>query len=177
MLLSHEQLLERVQAGMLDLTDYDQINAASIDLTLGDTILVEEDSDRVISLKKRDPLPMRSVSIAHRSYCLQPGEAILAKTREVFHLPNDVSGLYVLKSSMARIFLNHLNAGFADAGWNGSVLTLELVNMTRFHQIELDAGVRIGQMLFFQHKAVPHDRSYAARGRYNKDTDVSGVKP
>lgn len=177
MLLSHTELVERIAGGMLNIADYDQINSASIDLTLGGEVLVEQDSNRIISLKKREQLPMHRLNIRNGYYDLSPGEAILAQTEEVFNLPADVSGLYVLKSSMARIFLNHCNAGFADAGWHGSVLTLELMNQTRFHKIRLDHGVRIGQMLFFQHKDVPHDRSYAARGRYNNDTSVSSIKP
>lgn len=178
MLLSHEQLWERVLSGMLDLKDYDQVNAASIDLTLGPNILTERQVPfgTVVSLRDREPLAMDERSIAGGYYDLAPGEAILAQTQEIFHLPNDVSGLYVLKSSMARIFLNHLNAGFADAGWHGSVLTLELVNTARFHGQRLHEGVRIGQMLFFQHKEVAHEQSYAARGRYNQDKTVSTIK-
>lgn len=175
-LISYVELCDLVEQGVLDISDYDQINSASIDLTLGSEILVEQDSNKVISLKKRDPLPMTKLDISNGHYDMAPGEAILAHTNEVFHLPLDVSGLYVLKSSMARIFLNHCNAGFADAGWNGSVLTLELINQTRFHRIRLDDKVRIGQMLFFKHKAVPKDKSYAKRGRYNGDTTVNAVK-
>jgi dCTP deaminase len=73
--------------------------------------------------------------------------------------------------------LNHLTAGWADAGWNGSVLTLELKNVTNYHEIELRRGDRIGQVIFFEHESVPADRSYAARGRYNGDKSVSGIKP
>jgi dCTP deaminase len=175
-MLSYDQLVELVNQGVIKIEDYDQINAASIDLTLGSEIMVEEDSDKVISLKERNPLPMRKVNISGGYYDMQPGEAILAHTVEKFYLPNNVSGLYVLKSSMARIFLNHCNAGFADAGWNNSVLTLELINQTRFHRIRLDDGVRIGQMLFFQHKHVPTDKSYKVRGRYNGDNSVQHIK-
>lgn len=176
-ILSYIELCELAERGVITLSDYDQINSASIDLTLGHEILVEENSDRIISLKNRDPLPMRNVNIAGGYYDMQPGEAILAHTNEVFHLPFDTSGLYVLKSSMARIFLNHCNAGFADAGWSGSVLTLELINQTRFHRIRIDDNVRIGQMLFFRHKDVPAEKSYKARGRYNGDKSVEAIKP
>jgi len=176
-LMSYTELCELVESGVITIEDYDQINSASIDLTIGGEILVEENSDRTISLKNRDALPMRRVSIEGGYYDMQPGEAILAHTNEKFFLPCDTSGLYVLKSSMARIFLNHCNAGFADAGWSNSVLTLELINQTRFHRIRLDHKVRIGQMLFFRHKEVPADRSYAVRGRYNNDSSVAHIKP
>lgn len=179
MLLSYEQLLELVDGGVIDITDYDQVNSASIDLILGRKIMVERRPEPgfIVSLKDRTPLTMEERNIKDSYYVMAPGEAILAQTEEVFHLPTDISGLYVLKSSMARIFLNHCNAGFADAGWNNSVLTLELMNQTRFHSIRLDHRVRIGQMLFFRHKPVPRGRSYADRGRYNGDRQVSAIKP
>jgi len=63
-----------------------------------------------------------------------------------------------------------------DAGWNGSKLTLELCNLSRFHSIRIRPGDAIGQMVFFRHTEVPEDRSYAARGRYNGDTTVSAIK-
>ena len=63
-----------------------------------------------------------------------------------------------------------------DAGWHGSTLTLELHNTLRFTNLRLTAGMPIGQMLFHMHHPVPKDRSYAARGRYNGDASVSGVK-
>ena len=177
MLLSYVELCQLVERGVITLDDYDQINSASIDLTLGGEILVEEDSSRIISLKNRDALPMRRLNIENGYYDMEPGEAILAQTQEKFFLPYDTSALYVLKSSMARIFLNHCNAGFADAGWSNSVLTLELINQTRFHRIRIDHKVRIGQMLFFRHVDVPHEKSYKARGRYNNDNRVEHIKP
>ena len=109
-------------------------------------------------------------------FSLEPGEFILASSIEVFNLPPDISAQYRLKSSMARIGLEHLNAGHCDAGWNGSVLTLELKNVTRYHAIHLQAGDPIGQMVFWRHEPVPADKSYAARGRYNGDGSVSGIK-
>lgn len=63
-----------------------------------------------------------------------------------------------------------------DAGWNGSKLTLELVNLTRYHAIRLRPGDSIGQVVFFKHTPVPEEKSYAVRGRYNGDTSVSAIK-
>lgn len=181
-LLSHNRLLELVKQGVITNVRPEQVNSASIDLTLGRFILFE-DTDRIndviretISLKNRDPLPTKDFDLRDFSYALLPGEFILAQSEQVFNLPDNISAEYKLKSSMARIGLEHLNAGWCDAGWNGSVLTLELKNMTRHHVIMLDEGVGIGQVVFYEHEPVPTDRSYAARGRYNGDTTVSGIK-
>lgn len=187
-LLSYNELSVLVEHGIITNVKPEQINATSIDLTLGDTIL-EEDSDAIdpwrlgqrgpqINLKARTPLAMREVKLEgiDAVYNLQPGAFVLAQSQQVFNLPPYISAEYKLKSSMARIGLEHLNAGWCDAGWNGSVLTLELKNMTRFHNIGLEAGVGIGQIVFFKHTPVPQDKSYAARGRYNNDTTVKGIK-
>ena len=78
---------------------------------------------------------------------------------------------------MARIGLEHLNAGWCDAGWTGSVLTLEFRNLTTFHEIELIYGDKIGQMVFFKHDPVEMDNSYAVKGRYNGLATVSTPIP
>lgn len=179
-LLSYNRLKVLVDRGVITNVDHDQINASSIDLTLGENVFVEREPSRVnsiISLRNRTPLFMSPWNLATDGpLILKAGDFILAQSAQVFNLPDNLSAEYKLKSSMARIGLEHLNAGWCDAGWNGSVLTLELKNMTRHHHILLHAGDRIGQIVFFEHDAVPADRSYAARGRYNGDTSVSGIK-
>lgn len=190
-LLSYNNLMTLVAMNIITNVEHDQINATSIDLTLGSNLLIERphpdaflaklqsgnEAVAGVCLRDRTPLYMGPHNLEiDGPYDLMPGEFILAQSAQMFNLPRNVSAEYKLKSSMARIGLEHLNAGWCDAGWNGSVLTLELKNMTRYHAIRLQAGDRIGQVVFFQHAAVPEDRSYAARGRYNGDTTVSGIK-
>jgi dCTP deaminase len=183
-LLSYTQLLELLEAGVIDGSKAEHVNSSSVDLTLGRYILVEQMNSLAggytpnrVSLAQRTPLNTRKVDMrSTNGYVLKPGEFILAQTQEIFNLPCDISAEYKLKSSMARVGLEHLNAGWADSGWNGSVLTLELRNMTTYHEIELKQGDKIGQMVFYKHAPVPIAASYANRGTYNKDTEVSGAK-
>lgn len=176
MLLNHSQLCQLLDDGVIQNGQYSAINSASIDLHLGDKVLVEVSPEhQPLNYSKREKLCTREVDITE-GFVLFPGQFILAQTREIFHLPLDVSGEYKLKSSMARIGLEHLNAGWADAGWHGSVLTLEFKNMSNFHQIQFKAGDPIGQMVFFRHDPVELDCSYAIRGRYNNDLTASGIK-
>lgn len=179
-LLSFVALVKLVSNGVVTNVEHSQINSASIDLTLGAKIMVEQDPqdpwDRSISLRERKPLLMEEITMGPEGYMLHPGQFILAQSQQMFNLPNNISGEYKLKSSMARIGLEHLNAGWCDAGWNGSVLTLELKNMTLYHSIIIRPGDGIGQIVFFEHEPVPADRSYAVRGRYNGDESVSGIK-
>lgn len=182
-LLSYNQLCDLVEQGIITNVKPEQINASSIDLTLGDTVLVESAPNdyrapiKEVVLRERNPLGMASKKLTERGHLLRPGDFILAQSQQVFNLPDWISAEYKLKSSMARIGLEHLNAGWCDAGWNGSVLTLELKNMTQYHEIRLHEGDAIGQVVFFAHAPVPQDRTYAARGRYNGDKSVSGIKP
>lgn len=179
MMLSYLELCELVEAGVIENVQPGAINAASIDIHLGDTVMMEQDLSRcdsgTVSYRHREPLNMIHVNI-RGGYVIHPNEFILASSVEVFNLPNNISAQYRLKSSMARIGLEHLNAGHCDAGWHGSVLTLELKNITRYHAIHLQAGDPIGQMVFWRHTEVPAERSYAARGRYNRDRSVAGIR-
>ena len=176
MLLSYNELCELIDQRVLENSSYDNVNSASIDLTLGNHFKVEIPG-KSISFALREPMDMVDHYIADGGvFALEPGEFCLAHTKEIFNLPDWLSGEYKLKSSMARIGLEHLNAGWCDAGWNGSVLTLEFKNMSNYHTILLSPGDKIGQIVFFKHEPVPKDRSYAARGRYNQDKKVSGIK-
>lgn len=180
-LLSYNRLLKLAASGVIRGVDPDYINAASIDITLGDTIRREGSHSPgtlyKTVLRERDALTTYPVLLKDdEPFYLEPGEFILAQSAQTFYLPPTISAEYKLKSSMARIGLNHCLAGWCDAGWNGSVLTLELINVSRYHTIALHKGDRIGQMIFFEHEEVPADKSYAARGRYNGDLTAQGVK-
>ena len=175
-LLSHEELLRIVEQEIITPVDVKDINAASIDIHLGDTILWEDKQPGVVDFSKREPVAFNEYAMDENGYLLEPGAFILAQSREVFNLPNWLSAEYKLKSSMARIGLDHMNAGWCDAGWNGSVLTLELKNMCNHHSIRIRPGDAIGQMIFFRHEPVPTQASYASKGRYNGDKTVKGIK-
>ena len=186
MLLAYKQILELIDAGVVTNVDKSLINSASLDIRLGPKVLIEhckigDDGKRSLGrvvLKDKQELQMREYDLSKDGpLVLFPGEFILAHSIEIFNLPNTISAEYKLKSSMARIGLEHLNAGWCDAGWHGSVLTLELQNITRGHEIVLNYMDKIGQMVFFKHQEVPSDKSYAIRGRYNNNRTVSGIRP
>lgn len=179
-MLSYNQLCDIVEQGVITPVHHSAINASSIDIHLGDEIVVEiHEPGAVVDPKARTNFPQRKLSLSRDlggHYDLQPGEFVLAHSLEVFNLPRNISAEFRLKSSGARSGLNNLFACHCDAGWHGSTLTLELHNVLRFTHLRLTAGMPIGQMLFHEHKWVPAERSYAARGRYNNDATVSAVK-
>lgn len=179
-LLSYTRLLQLIDSGVIQNSNPDLVNSASIDIRLGRYIFVE-DIDHIgepLTLRDRTPLKGRRVDLQDHpnGYVLFPDQFILAQSVETFNLPPHISAEYKLKSSMARIGLEHMNAGWCDAGWHGSVLTLELKNMTQNHAIKLFEGDKIGQVVFFEHEAVPTEASYATKGNYNNDKTVTGAK-
>lgn len=188
-LLNCEQIKDLLEEGVVENALYENINAASLDLTLGKIILEERNpvkdieggwKPNLVHLGKREPLHFGTINLEkehNNQYILRPGQFILAQTAEIFHLPCDISAEYKLKSSMARMGLEHLNAGWCDAGWNNSVLTLELRNLTTYHDIVIRLGDKIGQMIFFRHEPVPLEHSYATKGSYNGDKSAQHSKP
>ena len=182
-LLTHDELIVLVEEGVIQNCDTSQVNAASIDITLGNTIWYEDRPRRgcdIVDLMAKETPAIDKIEIAQTGYFdLHPGVFILASSREVFNLPNNIAAEYKLKSSLARAGLDHLNAGWADPGWHGSVLTLELHNVLSYHTLRLRPGMKIGQMVFFKGSAVPEYASYAVRGAYNGDkiaTPSKGVR-
>lgn len=157
------------QHAMVTPFDPELLNPASLDVTLGDRIMVEQPQTpdlQLISLQgytQQDPFPVL------------PGTFFLAETREIFNLPDHVGAQFVLKSSRAREGWDHAEAGWCDPGWYGSRLTMELRNQRRWHELGIWPGMKIGQMKFMLVSGIP-ERSYAETGRYNADLVVTGSR-
>lgn len=158
------------KSGLVEPFDSEMVNPASIDVTLGELVLVEGRicgpiDERVRWMKK---------DIDQSTYILRPGEFVLAHTAEMIRVPNWLEATFHLKSSRGREGLNHLLAGYIDPGFCGRV-TLELHNVNQRHNIELTPGMRIGQLRFSKLE-VPPLRSYASTGRYMNDMTVTPSK-
>jgi dCTP deaminase len=163
------QIAEQCRSGMITPFDPDLVNPASLDLRLGDTLLIES-----VESPDLKPYPLGQHTEAD-PYWLRPGQFVLGHTVEQFSIPTRISAQFLLKSSRAREGLNHLLAGYCDPGWHGSVLTLELHNVRQLHSVPLWPGMRIGQMVFHALDSVP-GRSYAEVGRYCNDTTVQASR-
>lgn len=148
--------------------DPELVNPASLDVRLGDTLLIESAASTELV-----PYPLHQHTEAE-PYLLRPGQFVLACTIEAFNLPDSIAAQFALKSSRAREGIEHLMAGFADPGFYG-VMTLELHNSRQLHSVALWPGMKIGQMVFHQMAATPQ-RSYAVTGRYCGDTTVQGSR-
>ncbi|MGL5013625.1 MAG: dCTP deaminase [Bacteroidales bacterium] len=175
-MLSAPRLHKLIEEGVIDAL-HENINSGSIDIRIGNKILVEKSNfsqpGHVIAI---NPVPVDvnakqspefiEVEIPEEGYIIEPGQAILACSMETFNLPNTISAMFKLRSSMGRCFLNHMMAGWADAGWHGAQLTMEFVNQTQYHRLLIKPGMRVGQMVFFEHEDAGED-SYSVKGNYN----------
>lgn len=120
-----------------------QIQPASVDIRLGNTFsIVEDSSSSILNLEEK----IAYKTITSDTYILMPNQFVLATTIEYIALPNDLTAFVEGRSSLGRMGLFIQNAGWVDPGFRGEI-TLELYNANRC-AIELKAGRRIGQLVF-----------------------------
>ena len=120
----------------------EQIQPASVDIRLGNTFSVVDDTPSgVITLGNK----IEYKSIVTDTYLILPGQFVLATTMEYFELPDDLTAFVEGRSSLGRMGLFIQNAGWVDPGFKGEI-TLELYNANRC-AIELKAGRRVGQLV------------------------------
>lgn len=152
----------------------EHINATSIDILLGSVVYTERVPDLskpypVIDMLDKASNHLEQHILDEEGIVVPPGGVLLAQSQEIFDLPDWISAEYMLKSTQARNFFGHLKAGWCDAGWNGSVLTLEFVNHNQYHGVRVKPGMKCGQMVFHEHETVPEHASYRTKGQYNGD--------
>ncbi len=190
MLLSHDELVELVHGGVID-APLEHVNGTSVDVRIGSTLLIEREPEcvrlPVVDITDKADLrpPMfRRVDMDETGFLLAPGACVLATTVERFRLPPDISCEVKLKSGIARCFMEHVNAGWCDPWWGYEAaedtrLTMELVNMFKYHWFRVIPGMKVAQMVFFRSVPVPRERGYAVRGQYNGTADATesrGIK-
>lgn len=149
--------------GIVEPFDPNMINPASIDVTLGEKILVENDHGE-----------FTEVSIKDETFYMPPGAFVLASTAEWLRVPISTECVFQLKSSRGREGYQHALSAYIDPGFHG-VITLELSNLRRFKELPLRAGLRIGQLRFIRLENTPL-RPYSVTGRYHKDSTVQVSK-
>ena len=169
MILCDTEIRALCAEGLVDPYDPALVNPASLDVRLGENILIEMEHDSVMQ-----PMSIKDFT-EDRPFWLPPKEFILSETVETFFLPSFLAGQFALKSSRARSGIEHLMAGYCDPGWQGSKLTLELQNARAIHPVALWPGMRIGQIVFHRMSATPAE-DYSIVGHYNFDQKVTAAK-
>ena len=170
MILSDRTIRRMLREGTLEISPIQdgQIQPASVDIRLGSTFSVVEDTtsgiiglDSEISYKVMDT----------DTYLLLPGQFVLATTMEYIALPDDLTAFVEGRSSLGRMGLFIQNAGWVDPGFRGEI-TLELYNANRC-AIELRSGRRVGQLVFAT-MDMPAQNPY--NGKYQGQRGVTGSR-
>ncbi len=145
MILSDKTIKEMIEQGTLGVEplEEDQIQPASVDIRLGSSFRIVEDTSKGI-INFDDSISYKEIETD--KYLLLPGQFVLATTMEYFKLPDDLTAFVEGRSSLGRMGLFIQNAGWVDPGFEGEI-TLELYNANRC-AIELQAGRRVGQLVF-----------------------------
>lgn len=166
-----ENLLAQINPNSIDLTigkKYKRPNVLKNDVVYGFTC--EEE-------RKLYDLAYWTDYEAEDGYILmKPNDVVLAATREFVTMPEDMCGQLFTKSTMGRMFINHMMAGVIDAGFHG-VLTLELKN-DGVHTIRIPVGARVVQMVCYGLTFTP-DRTYSdatRKSRYMNAVTVETAK-
>ena len=180
-----------IQAMVFDLVNMDksedvtveellrQVNPASLDLTISRQYLRAKRNDSMVTYGfKHDREAAAYSGDTYWQRCnaksgyilLQPGDAVLASTREYIVMPDNLCAQLFTKSTLGRMFINHMMAGFIDPGFQGR-LTLELKNEGT-HVVKIPVGARVVQMIFSK----LDKKGYAYNGRYNEAMGAEAAK-
>ena len=148
----------------------EQINPASINLTLGNTFLLPAfASGQTVRLGDKVEYDRFEIS-DEEQFMLHPGEFALATTKEYVDVPSTIAAFVQGRSSIGRIGLTTQNAGFVDPGFHGHI-TLELVNESP-NTIVLTPGYPVAQLVFFE--TYPVSKPYY--GKYNDQVEATGSR-
>lgn len=119
---------------------------------------------------KINPASLDLTSSIHR--VIAPGESLLISTQEVIRMPDYLSGLITLRTSMFRKGLALASPGWIDPGFSGN-LTVRLTNVTTV-PVALNHRERFIQIIFHPLTAPPGS-SYD--GKYQGSVGTVGYKP
>lgn len=170
MILSDQTIMKMLQQGTLSIAPLteSQIQPASVDIRLGNTFSIVEDSSNGIITMEHEIIYK---TIETDTYLLLPSQFVLATTMEYFKLPNNLTAFVEGRSSLGRMGLFIQNAGWVDPGFQGEI-TLELFNANRC-AIELKAGRRVGQLVFAEMDAAA---LHPYQGKYQGQTGATGSR-
>ena len=118
MILSDKTIIKMLENKTLSIYPFEkqQIQPASVDIRLGDTFsIIEDSSTGIITLENE----IKYKTIKTNTYVLLPGQFVLATTMEYFALPANMTAFVEGRSSLGRLGLFIQNAGWVDPGFKG----------------------------------------------------------
>lgn len=188
MILCDWQIKELCQKGMISPFRQENLNAGSLDVTLGNKFKTLAPTYNFINAGGDIPIPVSAKDIdlsdpssftykeyESDTYRLAPNGFVLAVLEEHITLPDNVSAKLFGRSSWARLGLDNSSAAaWVDAGFSGS-LVLEIKNLTEFTQV-LRSGTRCGQLVFYPHEMPDVPYGQKKTSKYMNQQGLQGSK-
>ncbi|PCJ62397.1 MAG: dCTP deaminase [Candidatus Hydrogenedentota bacterium] len=168
-ILSDKTIKRMLKSGELgiDPLDPEQIEPASVDLRLGDTFLTPKATSGIYSMSEAPSYE----AVTADEFIIPTHGFVLATTREVIRLPDNLTAFVEGRSSVGRLGLFIQNAGWVDPGFEGAI-TLELYNANAA-PMRIEAGRRICQLVMAMADGVV-DNPY--RGKYQGQRVTTGSR-
>jgi len=202
MALSDEKILQEKAAGNVVIEPFqkDNLGTASYDVTLGRHFFAEQTPEHFQHVYNPydknhveriwgNPLEAKSADAVFRHYdfdfagidpndeviVLDPGETILAHTREFIGGRNHITTMMKARSSLGRNFIEICKcAGWGDVGYTGR-WTMEITNNSRHYSIPLVVSRRVAQIIFFATSEI-RDTDYTDDGKYQTEDNLDTLK-
>jgi dCTP deaminase len=186
MILSDRDIKEALRNKEIEITpapDLEvQLGSCSIDLRLGNNFRVFEHSKHSLidpfSEQTMETEFTREITVKDKeAFIMQPGDFVLAVTKERIKISPKLLGRLEGRSSLGRLgIVVHSTASVFDPGWDGQAV-LELGNLGRL-PVALYPGMRICAMTFEELKSeaeVPYSRKKVAKYKDQKKPDESRI--
>lgn len=135
MILGHHVLINKIDTLFPKIKPY-KVGSASVDVRVGNEIM-DEAGIKIDISEHTEEFP----------WVMEPGEFLLVAMLEHTVVPPNISCLFLLKSTIARMGMSHAFAGWIDPCWNG-ILTMELKNYNQTRPLPLWPGMPIGQLIY-----------------------------
>ena len=169
MILADSTIRRMLKEGQLSIEPLDpmQVGPASVDLRLGDVFLQPKAANGVFSMSE----PVEYEEVRGAEYVVPGHGFVLATTREIVRLPENLTAFVEGRSSVGRLGLFIQNAGWVDPGFHGAI-TLELYNANAA-AMRIEAGRRICQLVLAHADGVV-ERPY--KGKYQGQRKTTGSR-
>lgn len=169
MLLNKEEILEYIERGEIKVEPFDKslVGIDSLDLRLGEEILIAKDINKTIDPKNPENFWEKKY-IGENGIELKPGSFVLASTLEKIGIGKSIAAFIEGRSSLGRLgIMVHVTAGLAHAGFGElkpSHITLEMYSVNP-NPVKLYKGMGIAQLAFIK-LSKPSKTSYDEIGKY-----------
>lgn len=186
MVLSDKDIKEALKTNLIKISPIPdlktQLGSCSLDLRLGNTFRVFEHSKHSLidpfKKKSKETEFTREITVKdNEPFIMQPGDFVLAVTKEKITISPKLLGRLEGRSSLGRLgIVVHSTASIFDPGWDGQAV-LELGNLGRL-PVALYPGMRICAMTFEELKSkaeVPYGSKKQAKYKNQRRPDESKI--